>query len=66
MPRALLLHEANAVTSLSLDPPPVLVCIRRGGEISRAIVANGTTATSLTPSFVLRDQGARWKPLSTI
>ena len=38
---------ANAVTSLSLDPPLVLVCIGRGGEIGRAIAANGSFAVNI-------------------
>ena len=38
---------ANAVTSLSLDPPLVLVCIGRGGEIGQAIAATGAFAINI-------------------
>jgi flavin reductase len=32
---------ANAFSSVSLDPPLVLVCVKRGGHGSRAIARNG-------------------------
>ena len=38
---------ANAFSSLSLDPPLVLVCVRRSSELRRAIAANGAFAVNI-------------------
>src|SRR4051794_16154357 len=38
---------ANAFSSLSLDPPLVLVCVGRSAELARAVEANGAFAVNI-------------------
>jgi flavin reductase (DIM6/NTAB) family NADH-FMN oxidoreductase RutF len=47
---------ANAFTSLSLDPPLVLVCVKGGTEGARTIAANGVFAVNVL--------GAEQEPIS--
>jgi flavin reductase (DIM6/NTAB) family NADH-FMN oxidoreductase RutF len=45
---------ANAVTSVSLDPPLVLVCVERGTVLARKVAASGVFALT----FLAEDQAA--------
>jgi len=38
---------ANAVTSLSLEPPMLLICMRRTSETGRAVAASGAFAVNI-------------------
>ncbi|WP_268954561.1 flavin reductase family protein [Roseovarius salincola] len=39
----------SAFTSLSADPPMVLVCLKRGSRIARAVAANGVFTVNVLP-----------------
>jgi flavin reductase (DIM6/NTAB) family NADH-FMN oxidoreductase RutF len=59
---------ANAVTSLSLDPPLVLVCFDRASQTLRAVLAHGAFAVNvlaapqrhLSANFARRGLAAAW------
>ncbi|MCK2215381.1 flavin reductase family protein [Actinomadura sp. ATCC 31491] len=41
---------ANSLTSVSLDPPLVLFCVRRGGRFHDAVLAAGAWGVSVLPA----------------
>ena len=59
---------ASAVTSLSLDPPLLLVCLDRGSQTLAALRSHGAFAVNilearqqhLSANFARRGQGAGW------
>ena len=59
---------ANAVSSLSLDPPLILVCLRRSSQTLEAVLAHGAFAVNvlgarqqhLSANFARRGLAAAW------
>jgi flavin reductase (DIM6/NTAB) family NADH-FMN oxidoreductase RutF len=49
---------ANAFTSVSLDPPLVLLCVERVARFDTAVLASGTWAVSVLPAT--GEAAARW------